>query len=275
MRKLFVFFIFLLCITAILAIEVSVEVRGVIRGRKAYLEFNETSINIQRIMMDWENIGSVGCKVRMRIDVFNSTDQLYTGWSPEEPLEAGDHTLLTTYWIPSNPGNYSANITVYHCNRMFFVDTINFSMIMRNFTEMPARVRVNSDEHNIIFEVKAMENIDDIVLIPSNYPLGWVLESKKISGIKKGETKRIKLGYEAEIWKPRQVTFDMVTEDGRYKVTKTFTLKKGKNYGEIVFLALSLLFILSLTINIYLLKGKLIIKGKGANFAKSHRCGFW
>ena len=237
-------------------IEVVVDIKGIIHGRKGFLNYTKNVNDFQKVLLDWENTGSVSCKVRTRVDFYNNSESVYVGWSKEESLESGDHVVMEVYWLPKESGNYTANITVYQCNNLFYVDTINFSVNKKLLLPLPANLSVKSNENTVYVRIEAKEDLDGLVIIPSYYPLGWIFESEKSEKILKGEVKNIAVNYKAEIWKPKPVSLDIITQDGRMYAKVDLILEKGKNRMKEIFYTLIFILIVSLAMNIYLLKKK-------------------
>jgi len=243
------------------AIIVRVYVRGIIDGNLAYIKFDKILNNTPLdLTIDWENQGSVGCRVRFRADFYHEAyskkEPVYIAWSKELPLEPGDHAPFEILFYPKNSGNYSAKIFVYYCNLIKEVKEINFTaytkfekkekmikefknesfenLTSKNKTTLPKKylpfevIETKNTENYVEFKIKAKENLSNLAIIPVEYPLGWIFESKKVERFDKGEERYIRVGYVPSIFKERRIGFDLVTLDGKYHVVEYVNLKKKK-----------------------------------------------
>ncbi|MFH1834961.1 MAG: hypothetical protein ABH851_02100, partial [Methanobacteriota archaeon] len=106
-----------------------INIEGVIDGYLAHFQYEETiKKDPQEFLVNWENIGSASCLVRMRVDVMNSTNVLSTAWSNEAGLNPGDNNDLRAYWYPQSPGDYSANTTIHYCHLIINGPSVNFTV---------------------------------------------------------------------------------------------------------------------------------------------------
>ncbi len=264
MRKVIILWVMLLTPIAFANILVEVNIPQSINGNIAYLNFSE-EINDkpQKFLLDWENQGSISCRVRVRIDFYNGTSLVYTGWSKEVPLEPGDHSDFEVYFYPKNSGNFTAEIFIYQCNEIWKATNVTFTAsmpqnIIKNATNIsqltsktiPFDVRAESTESHVEIKIKAKEDINGIIIVPERYPLGWIFEGGQVNTIKENEEKTISLGYVPSIWKPEEIELNIVTLDGRYhKVERIRLEKRKKGYNlEHILLASSSMGVIILTI---------------------------
>ena len=245
------------------SLPVDVNIRESIRGTNAYVDYSKhVADSSQKFLVDWENQGSVSCKVRLRMDVSNETAHEYTGWSGEYALEPGDHADLEMYYYPPFTGNFQANITAYYCNTVEDVASLNFTASMgrenalvndsttgnnpalqeKIVKPVPIDVTVENTENTVVLKVKARENLSSLVISPRRYPLGWIVESVKIENLKQNEERTVTIDYFPPIWKPATIEFDYGTLEGGYHSTQEITLQAQKKPGytteQIVLIAL-------------------------------------
>jgi regulator of replication initiation timing len=292
-RKIVAIFLmlFFLISLAYATILVEVDVKEVIDGNIAYLKFQKKLNNSpQHILLDWENQGSVGCKVRFRVDFYHpelnlppEDEPVYTAWSKEKALEPGDHSPFEIFFYPKKSGNYSAKLFVYYCNLLLEERVINFTALMKeegsmnesvieNMTEnvtlerevekrkkriqtkekeVPFEItEVETTENYVEFKIKSKENISNLIIIPTEYPIGWIFESGKIEKIEEGGEKALKVGYSPSIWKEKKISFDLVTLDGKYHTIAYVTLKKEEKKEKFSF-EQKIIGILSLIIRLF------------------------
>ena len=85
-------------------------------------------------------------------------------------------------------------------------------------------LKTYSDE--IRFDLKSRKTLKDVLIIPSNYPLGWIFEEKKINELTKNELKEVSIKYKPSLWRNTTLTLNVITSDGKCVTSKSFTLKR-------------------------------------------------
>ncbi len=261
--KLFVFLSLISSAAAI--VQVNVYVSSFMDGGIAYSNIPDRVNNTpQSFLLVWENTGSIGCSFRQRVDIYeiidNKTRQVYTSWSEKVPIEPGGQGNLIAYWHPRNSGDYMARTFLYYCNSIENGPTANFTVFKSNITakEIPAELKTEGTEQYVDFRFNSKEDINQLAIIPRDYPLGWAFESKGVDGIEKGREKTVRVNYDAGIWKERNVSFDIVTLDGKYYQSEEVTLRKKREfpiYQTIIAILVAVILILSITLIRYRKRG--------------------
>jgi hypothetical protein len=259
------------------AMPLDVNVPETIRGVSQYASYGkEVSAQPQRFLLDWENQGSVSCRVRMRIDFLEEDVKVYTGWSAEKPIEPGDHGEFVVYFYPNMSGNYTARIFAYHCNTIEELKNASFSAYVprseANLTgnasnasarkanatapAAPFEIKTSNTNENVEFRVKSKTTLSELVIIPVKYPLGWIMESGKAGEIKAGEERSIDAPYVPSVWKPVEVVYEVSTLDGKYHQTVSVKLSEQKNGYSMEQVAIGLLIIAVLFLAALLMREK-------------------
>ena len=138
----------------------------------------------------------------------------------------GDRKNFEIYWYTDSVGNFTANL------RAYFADEVlekNFS-IKKNVSTIAKSVFEIKDFRTysrfIIFDVVANRSVKDVVVIPSNFPPGWIFSQEKISSIKKDCRKTVIIHYESSVWTPENVKLEIASDEGKFYTEKVFELKK-------------------------------------------------
>jgi hypothetical protein len=226
----------LLASSADAIMRVNVYVLDRIDGRVPFVDMPSVANNTpQKFLVVWENTGSVGCSFLMRADIYQRIDgrlvPLHTSWSKETPIEPGGAGNLEAFWYPNRTGDFSVETSLYYCNFLSDGPQANFSILkFARPASLPGEIRAESDVDYVDFIVNPTEDISSLVIVPSSYPTGWVFESGEWSGIEKGKEARLRLGYSAQIWKPSNVSFDVVSSDGRYRQSVVVKISKREEF---------------------------------------------
>jgi len=229
----------------VLGVPVDINIPETIKGNPGYIDaYGNVTAVPQRFVIDWENQGSVSCRTRLRVDIKNDSLYAYTAWSREVGLEPGDHSDFDTYFYPQYSGNYTAQYFVYHCNTIEDLGNRTFEAIVPENTAdengenaaggenaetratMPLGISSTNNESRISLKIAAKKSVPDFVVIPKKFPLGWIVESKKVSSMNEKEEMEVSIDYLPSIWKPLEIEFDIVSVDGKYHSTQKIQLKE-------------------------------------------------
>ena len=263
MKKIFLFLLFILLIPLpVLSPRIEVNVKGKIGGNIEYFEMNETTDSLQKFVIQWYNSESANCRSRIEFKIYensyNESVYIKSVWSEERDMTSGMSNSFEAYWVPPNEGNYSVKINVHHCYEIIESDAMNFSV-----ESLPKREEIidieaeNIPGRKIQVKLKSDRDMENIVIVPTGYPLGWVFNGKRIEKIKAGETMVRELDYEPSVWNEENINIQAVSLDGKYSSEKIdFALKEEKyfwdEYGYIILFLITLSLVASVIINLHL-----------------------
>jgi hypothetical protein len=222
------------------SIELKVKVVEKIDGKVDF--FNYTlSKNILKVFLNFYNIGSVGYKTRIRIDVFNETNLILSGWSEEKPLQPGQWENFEVYLFINQTGNFSFRTRIYYGNEI--LDYKNFSLEIENLS-YPRDIFGIEDlrvyDNYIKFAIKANKTLKNVIVVPSNYPITWVFEQRKIKELEANKRFNVILPFDG-IFSPVKIKITILTEDGLYATTKRFLLQKESGFTKYLHILIDLL----------------------------------
>ncbi len=223
--------------TYVYAPPIFISVSGKIQGSVDYLNYSSEIYKAPQIIyMNIENTGSAGCAVKVRADFYKDSRLLKTTWSEIEALEPGGHFLFHNYWMPDREGNITANITIHQCYETFERDQISFyvsnSTIGR--TDNLQVIEAKNTKSEINLTIVSNKTLEDVLVIPANYPLGWLVEPVKINKIEKDEEKTITVPYVPSTWHGETILFDIITQDGTEYTTHSVQLKEQEHKKELI-----------------------------------------
>jgi hypothetical protein len=213
----------------IIDVTVSDFINADVIGLK-YMNISQKPI---KISFELFNAGSVGCKALARVDI-SKDSYSFTAWSKPILLQPNDREYVELYWFPYNvSGNFSGRIRYYCANEIKEIK--NFSIDVKDYISLSPSIEIVSPK---IFERKITLNVksnatQDLIIIPLDFPKGWVIEQKKIH-VEKGKMKYVELDYSKDMWKVGRLTIIAVSEEGDYGI-KTIDIKKEPYLNELVF----------------------------------------
>jgi hypothetical protein len=172
------------------SILIEVEIPKSLEGNFTSFSY-DSSKDILKFWFEFYNSGSTAYRTRIRLDVFNDSKIVFTGWSDEKVLMPGDRKNFEIYWYTNSTGNFSARVRAYFGNEIF---ERRISLEKKN-SFSPEDVfeikNFRTYDDFIVFDIKAKRNAKDVVILPSDFPLGWIFEQKKIDFLKEGEERTV------------------------------------------------------------------------------------
>ncbi|MBN2094425.1 MAG: hypothetical protein JW727_00100 [Candidatus Aenigmarchaeota archaeon] len=248
---LFVFLAFAFSVPAS-AMSVDIEIMDALNGRSSFLEFNNTTAAY--FSFDWENIGSLDCNARLRVDITDPEGRVNSVWSREIPLAPGDSGLFEAYYFPKERGRYRAEIYMQYCNEFLRVSRFNFTYSPANqlLSSGDLKISASSDEDEVFFSLDPKIDLTGVRIIPLSHPKTWIFEPAKVGEISAGTHKEAVLGYKPAVWMPRNVTFAVVSDEGYREVN--VQLERGKNHTSTLIFLLALALIISIAFNLSFFK---------------------
>jgi hypothetical protein len=192
----------LACTTAFMLVVAGVSVQGMdlvltieqsLDGHLSFFTLDNRAL--QSFAIRWENIGSVNCMTRPRIDIYSpGAGLVHTAWGSQERIMAGQgHEWVLHSGLEE--GDYSAILRVYFCNEILEEEPFNFSVQEK---ATPGGLSIDSVrvyKDYVEVSVRSPDGANGVAVIPEDYPTGWIFESGISGDLKPGETGLARLGY--------------------------------------------------------------------------------
>ena len=156
---------------------------------------------VQKFDVRWENMGSVNCLSRARID-FHEVEgngslggRVYTSWSSQEPLMAGESHEWELYSaLPA--GSYAAVLRIYHCNEIADQEPYFFNVSGGGEPEDRLYIEVAGAHREYIdVIVSSPSGAGGVVVLPAGYPSGWIFQAGYAGDISPGGTATARLEF--------------------------------------------------------------------------------
>jgi hypothetical protein len=226
MRKIILFIFLLISLFPIAnSVIIKVEVPKSLVGNFTSFSY-DSSKDILKFWFEFYNSGSTAYKTRIRLDAFNDSRIIFTGWSDEKILMPGDRKVFEIYWYTNSTGNFSIRVRAYFGNEIF-ERRIN---VEKNNSFSPEDVfeikNFRTYDDFIVFDIKAKRSAKNVIILPSDFPLGWIFEQKKIDFLNKEKT--VAIYYQPTVWAEGKLNLIVASDDGIYKTEKIFEMKKEK-----------------------------------------------
>jgi len=233
MKTTFTLIFLLFFIPIVLAGVVKIGVKMGVKGEISALFYN-TSNGVLKVNPEFYNTGSVAYKVRIRLDILNSTDIIFTGWSKEETLMPGERKNFEIYWYTPRTENIVAKLRAYYGKEITERET-KFKVEKNQTLEDVFQIKnFRTYDDSIKFQIRSNKSLNNVLVIPKNYIMGWVFEQKKIENLNANQNVEVIIPYEADVWFSHDINIHVVTEDGRYYSDFSFTLQKEKGLWKYI-----------------------------------------
>ena len=227
-KTLILFLIFLFILSVSKAQEIRVGVKEILRINLTAFNYTKTSY-VFCTKQEVFNTGSVGYKARARLDVFNDSGIIFTGWSKEKTFAPGIRDTLETCWFdPNASGKFFGRMRIYYANEILEKERFEFNKVKRASEDVFLIEDFRVYDNYVKFSIKPLKTVENVIVFPSNYPLGWIFEQKKIDRIEKNDRISVELPYNANFWLNHTIKINVVAENGKYYSSKTFALQKER-----------------------------------------------
>lgn len=216
-----IIFIFSLTQATIVEVEVPKSLEG------SLVSFSyDSSKDVMKFRLEFYNTGSTAYKARIRLDMLNNSKITFTAWSDEKVLMPGERKNFEIYSYSNSTGNFTLRSRVYFGNEIqekFFMIEKNNSFLPEDIFEIK---NFRTYDDFFVFDIKANKTAKDVVILPHNFPLGWIFEQKKIALLDESEEKTVAIKYHPTVWTEEKVILIVASDGGKYKTEKTFEMKK-------------------------------------------------
>jgi hypothetical protein len=227
-RTVLILFCFLIIVRIAYSAIVEVGIAETLEGNISSITYDNTS-NIAKISVEFYNTGSVPFKARIKAEIFNESDMLFSGWGKEEDFMSGDKKVSDIYWYTNNIGDYFAKIKVYFGNDVVEYKRFGFSITKSVEPEDVFEIKnLRTYDDHIIFDLDSRKEAENVIVIPTKYTPGWIFEQAEVGNISGNSSKLVVMKYYPTIWKPSNTTLAIVSDKGTYYTEETVEMSKNE-----------------------------------------------
>ena len=226
MRNLVLIFIvcFFIYVNIALAALIEVDILESLEGDISSLNYDNHS-NIVKFTTEFNNKGSVSYKSRIKIDVFDGDSVIFTSWSKENVLMPGDKKVFENYWF-GDRGIYDVKIRAYLGNEIKDYKKFEISLQDVEPEDNFEIKNLRTYDDYVVFDVFSKRGVEDVVVMPFQYRLGWIFEQESIESMRANSTKTVKISYYPGVWMPSDVKILVVSDEGKYFSEESFEMEK-------------------------------------------------
>lgn len=227
----FISFLLLVCLaSSAAALRINTEIKGVVTGYIDYLDYENFTSGPQEFVVNYVNSGSVGCRVRFEFDIMRGNATVYTAWTKESPLDAGGADVFRSFFLPRESGDYTAKVRIHSCNMVEDGPEFNFTAYAPAGKSLnPFNFTVDNDMEFVRIKVESEMDFEKVVVIPENYPIGWIVEPV-VFNVTGGGVREVFVRYRPQIWHPERMSFVVVSGDGLYRGAFNYSLRENRGF---------------------------------------------
>ena len=214
------------------------------------LRFDESVDTLQNLNLSVTNTGSVGCNFRLKAS-YNRSDRKITRYSDSHALWPGQEARFVTYYIPEEPGEKTANLSLRTCRGWEEIQQVNFSV--QNASSAPEEkldyVKTGAEKGEVNIEV----GLEDGLAVPQETPPYWKAGSVPI---KNGSAN---LTYTPEMYRGTEnISYRIVNKTSKSVLggVEVSVVEKKSFLEKITVLHVSVALMISLLLNIVLIARK-------------------
>jgi hypothetical protein len=172
--------------------------------------------------VEFYNSGSIGYRATARLDIFSGETKVFTSWSDTREMAPGKKEYFSLYGYVNQTGNYSLRLRIYFANEILekWHPASQWNVIPRQSMFMVRNVFSGKDFVDL--EIQADRDINAVIL-PADYPQGWVFQSSEIS-LKENQTLKQRVFYTSDMPLVKNATIIVSSKDGNYVTTSSFRM---------------------------------------------------
>jgi len=224
MRRLILFGLIILFAVPVQGALIGVNIAEKLDGDLKVMVDSENSV--MKITNDFQNSGSVTYNARARLDVFDGENIVFTGWSQESIMKPGDIKDYTLYWVEEDTEDLTARLRMYFGNEISEMEIEIPPMNDVDSEDAFEVTRVRTFDDTISFYVKSKKDIDNVIIIPENYPLGWIIEQTEIESIESNQFQYTTIDFSTPEYSDIEIDIVIVSKDGTYYSRENIMIKK-------------------------------------------------
>jgi len=228
MKKIFLSILLLiLSISIVNSSKIEVNVPEVLNGEISAFFLNKSlNSGVVKTKIEFDNIGSIPFKSRLRLEILEQEKLLYTLWSDGKEINPSEKKIFEFFTYINKTGFFKSRIRVYYGGEILDHDNTTFEIKnTKNPEDIFEIKRLRAYEDYIKFDIKSKKNVNNIIIMFSDYPKSWIIEQKKIESLKKNNRFPVKIKYIPVSWIDKEIRIHIFTEDGNFYKTENIILK--------------------------------------------------
>jgi len=217
-----------LLIPAIKSTAINVSIPGVLKGEVNLVFLNTTNTSGRiKTKLEFDNIGSIPFKSRLRSEIFDSENLVYTFWSDEKIINPSEKKVFTVQSYINRTGDFLSELRIYYGGEILDYGNVSFKIENIGSPKDIFKIsRVRASEDYIKFDLESKEEVKDVIVFFSGFPKSWIVEQSKVKSLKRGNKIPIKVNYDPVPWSNIKLRIHIFSEDGKFYSEREVELKK-------------------------------------------------
>lgn len=237
MKRLFLaYFVYVfIFVTIAYSALVEVDIAESLDGNIVSLLYDNSS-NVVKFTTEFYNTGSIGYKTRLKFEIFEGNKMVFSSWSKEQTMMPGDKHVFENYWY-GKKDVYYMKLKVYLGNEIKQYKKFEVSINRDIDSESVFKIRnFRTYDDFMIFDVQTDRDVENVVVMPSKYRYGWIIEQENIDFIKGNTSKTVKIKYYPTVWSPSDIKMVVVSDEGKYFSEQSLVMEKHEGLTGLFYL---------------------------------------
>ncbi len=225
-----IYLVLLMALPAAHALEIGLSIEETYNVEVFYFAHNNT-YDTNVFSTELTNPSSLPYLAQIRIDVFNETEKVFTGWSAGKTMPPGGIGFFELFWVPEVAGDYTARMRVYYTGEVIEIEK-NISVERVTEKENVFHTDQKVFDKFIEFTLTSTEDAE-VVVIADDYPQGWTFIQTKVT-LEKNVPEKFLLPYTTPSFSQQDVSFSIVSLDGKYFGKETTNLQRETGFAAVI-----------------------------------------
>jgi len=226
---LFLSIVFVLSVAE--AADISVNIRETLDAKVTSFQYGES--DLVNFSVELYNTGGFPYLARPRIDVFQPDGSTFTSWGQEKVIRPGERSSFSLFWFTDAVGSFPARLRYYFGGEQKSVDVV----INKSYSGSAQNVFSVRDfrtyDKYVVFDVASSVDARGVVVVPQNYPPGWVFETRQIDRLTPAASRTVVLPYSG-VYVPSDIEILVASDSGNFATIVPLKMEKEKGFDRIL-----------------------------------------
>jgi hypothetical protein len=210
-------------LSAALAADIEVNIEETLSAKVTSLQHGQS--DLVNFSVEIYNTGGFPYLARPRIDIVLPDGGAFTAWGDERRIQPGARSVFDMFWFTNATGKFPATLRYYFGGETGETDFV----VEKSGSGSPPSVFSVRDfrtyDGYVVFDVSSSVEATGVVVMPQNYPAGWVFEQRKVGRMGPSASRTVILPYSGAYF-PTDVGILVASDSGGYATSAGLRMEK-------------------------------------------------
>lgn len=212
------------------AADISVNIKETLDAKVTAFQYGEA--DLVNFSVELYNTGGFPYLARPRIDVLQPDGSVFTSWGQERAVQPGERSSFGLFWFTEAVGSFPARLRYYFGGEQqsleFVIDKPSSGQAQSAFSVRDFRTY----DRYVVFDVASSIDARGVVIVPQNYPPGWVFETRQLDRLTPAASRTVVLPYSG-VYVPSDIEILVASDSGNYATIAPLKMEKEKGLDRI------------------------------------------